>query len=140
MTGKPVQIDPATYRLAVTGSVNTPLSLALDVLRCMPKITSTPVLICKGYFEDVAEWSGVPLSAVLDQAGLQQGARRVTLVGADGYEAELSLETALRDDSYLAYEWSGEPLPVLHGYPLRAVIASELGNKWVKWLVEVRVE
>jgi sulfite oxidase len=42
--------------------------------------------------------------------------------------------------NFLAYEMNGQPLPVLHGFPLRAVFPGVVGNKWVKWLLEIRVE
>jgi DMSO/TMAO reductase YedYZ molybdopterin-dependent catalytic subunit len=42
--------------------------------------------------------------------------------------------------NFLAYEWEGEPLPRLHGFPLRVVIPSAQGNQWTKWLVEIRVQ
>jgi DMSO/TMAO reductase YedYZ molybdopterin-dependent catalytic subunit len=62
------------------------------------------------------------------------------MISADGYWVFLSLEDALRRDSFLAYELMGEPLPVLHGFPLRAVIPAKNGNLWVKWLQEIVVE
>jgi DMSO/TMAO reductase YedYZ molybdopterin-dependent catalytic subunit len=45
----------------------------------------------------------------------------------------------LSSDSFLAYEWEGEPLPIIHGFPVRAVFPALSGNTWVKWLVEIQV-
>jgi DMSO/TMAO reductase YedYZ molybdopterin-dependent catalytic subunit len=49
------------------------------------------------------------------------------------------LEDARDESNFLAYEWEGEPVPVLHGFPVRAVFPALNGNKWVKWLIEIEV-
>jgi DMSO/TMAO reductase YedYZ molybdopterin-dependent catalytic subunit len=140
VTGHDVTIDLANYRLSVTGKVETPLSISYDALRCMPKVTKTLDLVCPGFFDDKATWAGVPLRYILDLAGVQSGAKSITLVSGDGYRVSIGMETALKDANFLAYEWMGEPLPILHGFPLRAVFPSMEGNLWVKWLVEIKVE
>jgi len=140
ITGTAQDIDLADYQLKVTGKVDHPMTLTYDELRCLPKMTAKPVLICKGYFEDIANWSGASLKYILDQAVIQDDAKSVFLVGGDGYQAYLNIEEATREDNFLAYEWEGQPLPILHGFPVRAVMPSMLGNKWIKWLIEIRVE
>jgi DMSO/TMAO reductase YedYZ molybdopterin-dependent catalytic subunit len=140
ITGHAQALDLATYRLGVTGLVDRPLSLSYDDLRCLPKVTATPTLVCPGFFVDQATWSGVPFKALLDLAGVQAGATLLTLRGADGYEAHVELTDALKEENFLAYEWEGQPLPVLHGFPLRAVFPALQGSQWVKWLLEIQVE
>ena len=140
MTGHPVIINVASYRLLVTGLVDHPLSLSYDDLRCMPKVTARLDLVCPGVFEDVGTWSGVPLKYILDLAGLQSTAKVVRLVAADKYESQIYLQDALKAGNFLAYEMKGQPLPILHGFPLRAVFPGMPGSRWVKWLLEIRVE
>jgi DMSO/TMAO reductase YedYZ molybdopterin-dependent catalytic subunit len=140
MTGTVQVIDFSSYRLRVTGLVEQPLSLKYDELRCLPKVTATPKLTCPGFFEDVAEWSGVPIVEVLQLARLKPQARLVSLISADGFKVDIDLETAMNRENYLAYEWEGQPIPVLHGFPLRVVIPSTAGGNWVKWLVEINVK
>lgn len=140
MTGTPTVIDLATYRLAVTGKVDNPLSLAYDDLRRLPKMTASPNLVCVGFFSDTAAWSGASLKTILEMAGVQPGADRVKMKAADGYSWTLPLEEALQPENFLAYEWEGQPIPVLHGFPVRAVIPAANGNRWVKWLLEIVVE
>jgi DMSO/TMAO reductase YedYZ molybdopterin-dependent catalytic subunit len=103
-------------------------------------MTATPTLLCEGFFADTATWSGVPLATVLSMAGPLPDAKRIKMVSADGYQAFLDLDLALAPENFLAYELMGQPVPVLHGFPLRAVIPSETGHFWVKWLVEIVVE
>ena len=67
-------------------------------------------------------------------------ADRIRLVSADGYSASVSLEEALSEKSFLAYELEGKPIPVLHGFPVRAIFPELSGNRWVKWLVKIEVE
>jgi DMSO/TMAO reductase YedYZ molybdopterin-dependent catalytic subunit len=140
MTGTVQNIELSTYRLKVSGKVDQPLSLTYDELRCLPKLTARPTLICPGYFEDVATWSGASLKAILDMAGIQSAAKSITLVAAGGFESYIPLDEALREDNFLAYEWAGQPVPILHGFPVRAVFPSMEGNRWVKWLTGMRVE
>ena len=139
MTGRVQQIDLQDYRLVVSGKVDTPVSLAYDDLRCLPKVSAAPTLVCPGFFEDEATWAGAPLRLVLEAADPQNTATQIRLISADGYSAFVSLEEALSDGNYLAYEWEGQPLPILHGFPVRAVFPALPGNKWVKWLVEIEV-
>lgn len=140
MTGTVQQLDLATYRLKVSGKVDHPLSLTLDELRCLPKVTASPVLACGDIFKDVVSWSGVPIQEVLKLAGVQAGAKTIILSGADGYTASLALEDALKPQNYLAYEWEGQPVPILHGFPVRAVFPDFGGWAWVKWLVGIEVK
>jgi DMSO/TMAO reductase YedYZ molybdopterin-dependent catalytic subunit len=140
MTGHPLTIAAAGYRLKVSGLVGHPLSLSLEELRCMPKVTVRENLVCPGYFLDIATWSGVPMRYILELAGTTSAAKVITLVAADGYKIQVRVEDGLGDRVILAYEWNGEPLPILHGFPVRAVFPSMYGSKWIKWLVEIKLE
>ena len=139
VTGKAPEIDWQSYRLLVTGKVDHPLSLTYDELRCMRKVEAMAVLICPGFFEDEATWAGTPIADVLALAGVQEGATGLRLVSADGYSPKVPIDTVLSNGGFLAYEWEGEPLPILHGFPVRAVLPEVTGGQWVKWLVEVEV-
>jgi DMSO/TMAO reductase YedYZ molybdopterin-dependent catalytic subunit len=139
MTGRPVDIDIDSYRLKVYGKVNNVLALSYDELRCMPKITTKSTSICTGFFEDRATWAGVPFAHILDLADARPEATYVTLKGADGYSCGTQIEAARLDGAYLAYEWEGQPIPVLHGFPLRAIYVSNTGSLRVKWLLEIEI-
>jgi len=138
MTGTPTLIDVAGWRLTVTGKVDRPLSLTYDELRCLPRVEAAPELVCPGFFVDHATWAGAPLSEILALAGVQEGASVIRLISVDGYSTRIELSRTLAN-GFLAYELQGEVLPVLHGFPVRAVFPGEEGNTWVKWLVGVEV-
>jgi DMSO/TMAO reductase YedYZ molybdopterin-dependent catalytic subunit len=141
ITGTPTEVDISSYRLKVTGKVERELSLTYDdILALTPKVTSSPDLVCPGYFVDKATWSGVTFKAILDMAGVKADAAWVRMKAADGYSIKVELAVALAPDSFLAYELSGKPLPEKQGFPLRAVFPGQEGNRWVKWIVELVVE
>jgi len=139
VTGKAQTIDLTDYRLEIDGMVDYPLELSYDDLRCMPKIEVQTTIVCKGNFEDTAVWAGASLQYVLELAGVQPQAENIRLIGADGYSPSVSLEDAMSGRAFLAYEWEKQPVPILHGFPLRAAFPGLLGANWVKWLVKIEV-
>ena len=94
-----------------------------------------------------ARWRGVPLKAVLDMAGVQQGAKQVTFNGMDGpvsdktpdFVKALDIDHARDGEVMLAYGMNGEDLPFLNGFPLRLVVPGYYGTYWVKHLNEINV-
>lgn len=140
ITGVAQDLDVTTWRLKVGGLTKRSLELDYDSLRRLPRRETKDPIICTGQFEDYAHWAGASLPALLDRAGVLPTAKVLTLVGADGYEATVSLAEARSKWALLAYEWEGRALPKLHGYPVRAAFPGLPGNRWVKWLVEIRVE
>jgi DMSO/TMAO reductase YedYZ molybdopterin-dependent catalytic subunit len=79
------------------------------------------------------------LAPLLEEAGLQEGAKNVVFHALDGYESSLTLEEALAEGVFLAYQVNGETLPPEHGFPLRLVARGQFGGKWVKWLGRIEV-
>jgi DMSO/TMAO reductase YedYZ molybdopterin-dependent catalytic subunit len=139
VTGGIQQIDAIAYRLEVTGKVKRRLSLSYDDLRCMPRVASRPDLVCPGFFKDVATWAGTPLKYILELAGVESTAASVRLTGADAYSASMTVEQAISEGNFLAYEWEHKALPRLHGFPVRGVFPAMEGNQWVKWLIKIEV-
>jgi DMSO/TMAO reductase YedYZ molybdopterin-dependent catalytic subunit len=140
ITGHYQVVDPVIYRLKVGGKVDHPLELTYDQIRCLPQMTAKPRLVCTGVFVDEATWTGVPLRNILDLAGVQADAKDLVLMSVDGYRTEVNLKDALQQDSFLAYEVNEQILPILHGFPIRAVFPDMPGSKWIKWLVEIQVK
>jgi len=140
VTGTARVIDVKGYTLEVSGNVKHPLKLSYDDLRCLPRVSSRSTIVCPGFFEDTANWSGTPFRDVLALAAPLDDATHIKLVSEDGYSTLVSIEETGGDGNYLAYEWEGEPIPVLHGFPVRAVFPDLNGNKWVKWLVLIEVQ
>jgi DMSO/TMAO reductase YedYZ molybdopterin-dependent catalytic subunit len=164
LAGVPLDIDPDKFFLEIKGKVNHPLKLSLKDIRKLPAVELTAVNQCsgnsRGFFDPRvaggqlgngamgnARWRGVPLKTVLDKAGVQQGAKQITLNGMDGpvsdktpdFVKALDIDHARDDEVMLAYGMNGEDLPVLNGFPLRLIVPGYYGTYWVKHLNEITV-
>lgn len=137
----------AGYRLAVGGLVENPVSLSLEELHALGVRSQTTEHNCIQGWTAVAEWSGVPLSRVLELVKPRPEARYLVFYAMDdkGLTDEHenrygffygSLDIALADDpqTILAVGMNGVPLPVEHGAPVRLRAETQLGFKMVKWL------
>jgi DMSO/TMAO reductase YedYZ molybdopterin-dependent catalytic subunit len=153
-----LDIDPAAWRLAVTGLVDTPLELTLDDLQGLPHRTITAFLECSGdsrsRFQPEAEgsqwgnnaignaeWTGALLATVLDLAGVQEGAVDIVSQGGDFAEMQrgLPLDKARDPDTLLVWSMNGEPLPAPHGGPVRLLVPGWGGIASTKWIVGLDV-
>lgn len=140
------QVDPAAWTLQVTGMVDRPFELSFQQLLNTPMVKETVTLSCVsnevgGDLVGNAEWQGVPLKDLLDQAGVQPGATQVVGTSVDGFTAGFPT-AAIYDGrvALVAVGMNGEPLPVNHGFPVRLVVAGLYGYvSAVKWLKEIRL-
>jgi DMSO/TMAO reductase YedYZ molybdopterin-dependent catalytic subunit len=138
-TGRPQDYDINTWRLAVDGLVESPLSLTYEDLLSRPQVSELVLLICPGFFWDNATWTGTPLGLILEEAGVSAQATQILIQAGDGYSRKISLEDAVADGVFLAYEVNGETLPKEHGHPIRLVMRDHFGSKWVKWIERIEV-
>jgi DMSO/TMAO reductase YedYZ molybdopterin-dependent catalytic subunit len=157
------EVDPAAFRLKVTGLVDRPLSLSLDAIKRMKATELVAGFECSGNrrpFQGLsgnARWTGVPLKAVLDQAGVKPQAREFVFFGADHgpeevefrtqkYNVEqqfgrsLTREKALSGEPMLVYALGGEPLTKHQGAPLRLLVPGWYGVANVKWLSQIHLQ
>jgi DMSO/TMAO reductase YedYZ molybdopterin-dependent catalytic subunit len=164
------QLKATDWRLRVEGAVHQRLELSYEDILKMTARSQVATLECSGNGRGLlvpkvkgvpwglgavgnAEWSGVPLAAVLDRAGLRDSALEIILEGADQGELKddprptgvihfargLPLEKARAPETLLAYRMNGADLPAFHGFPLRAVVPGWYGVASVKWLTRVIV-
>jgi DMSO/TMAO reductase YedYZ molybdopterin-dependent catalytic subunit len=138
------QVDRSLWRLEVTGSVDQEHSYAYDNLTALDAVEQETTLECisngigAGLISN-ARWSGVPLSRLLEPAGVREAASFVMAYGVDGFAHGLALETALRPETLVAFRMNGEPLPDRHGYPARLIVPGGYGEMSVKWLTRVEL-
>ena len=156
-------VDAATWSLTVDGEVDRPLTLRMADLRQLPQVTLPVTLECAGngraFFDPPvpgtqwqrgavgnARWTGVRVSDVLARAGLKGSGRYLWLDGADrplgkapDLIRQLPIDKALHQDTLLAYEMNGAPLPVANGFPLRIIVPGWEGAYSVKWLTHIQV-
>ena len=156
-------VNLTSWRLTVAGEVSAPLTLTMQEMKGLPSIELVAVAECAGngrrfYDPPVpgvqwgngavgnGRWRGVRLPDVLRKAGIKDSAREVLLNGADvpfgtmpDFERSIPIRKALDANTLLAYEMNGEPLPVKHGFPLRAIVPGWAGDSWTKWVTSIRV-
>jgi sulfane dehydrogenase subunit SoxC len=149
-------IDPAQHRLMLHGLVERPLTFTMEDLRRFPSETRIHFLECSGNpgyskpygktasdlvgLVSCAEWTGVSLKVVLQEAGLKPEARWVVAEGADAaaLTRSIPIEKCL-EDAMLVYSQNGERLRPQQGYPLRLFLPGFEGNMSVKWLRRLHV-
>jgi len=158
------QVDGASFKLKITGLVDSPKELSLSDLRALGETELTAGFECSGNsaramqaLASNARFTGVPLQKVLQSAGVKDHAREVVFFGADSgteevefrgrkYEVEqqygrsISVDQALSAEPFLAMSMNGEPLTVHQGFPLRVVMPGWYGAPNVKWLANIHVQ
>jgi DMSO/TMAO reductase YedYZ molybdopterin-dependent catalytic subunit len=164
------KFDAQSWRLKIEGTVRKPLELTYDELLKMPSEAKPVTFECAGNGRVFltpkvegaqwqmgavgnAEWSGIPLAALLDRAGVESNAVDVVFEGADSgdlakpsrpakpfhFARSVPIALAREGDILLAYKMNGQPLPEAHGFPLRAIVPGWYGMASVKWLTRIVV-
>ncbi|MEO5845974.1 MAG: sulfite dehydrogenase [Caldimonas sp.] len=151
-------IDPERHRFAIHGMVRQPLVFTMADLMKYPSVSRFYFMECSGngladWLKPVsktvqqthgmlscAQWTGIPVSALLDEAGIAPGASWVLAEGADGAAHARSLPMKkMLDDAMIVYAANGEMLRPENGYPLRLFVPGWEGNVSVKWLRRLKV-
>ena len=151
-------IDPARYSLILHGMVDRPMKYTLADLKRFPSVSRFHFIECSGNgftewrkptlktvqgthgLTSTAEWTGIPLSTLLAEVGVQDGAAWVL---AEGSDAAVMTRSVPLDkcwgDAMLAYAQNGEALRPEQGYPLRLLLPGFEGNTHIKWLRRLEV-
>lgn len=161
-------LDRHDYKLTVGGAVENQFTITYEELLAMPSVTRPATLECAGNGRiflvpqvkgaqwqlgavSTAEWTGVPLAALLERAGMSPEACEVLFEAADtgtpreepippgSTQYARSVSAALVKDIIIAYAMNGEELPLDHGFPLRVIVRGHYGMASVKWLTHIRV-
>ncbi|HET7909390.1 MAG TPA: sulfite oxidase [Nitrospira sp.] len=165
--GPPSQetVEESQWRLNVGGAVGGPQAFTMNALRQLEPVTITAVLQCSGNGRAYhrprvpgvqwergavgnAKWTGVRLGDVLKAVDVRSEAKHVQFQGADRpavatvplFVRSIPLEKALHPHTILAYEMNGQPLPLLHGAPLRVITPGWMAESCIKWLTNVVVQ
>jgi DMSO/TMAO reductase YedYZ molybdopterin-dependent catalytic subunit len=138
----------AGYKLVVDGLVERPLTLSLAELRTRPSQSQITKHDCVEGWTSIAEWTGVRLETLLDEAGLKPEARYIVFHCFDAltqtedgerYYESIDLIDARHPQTILAWAMNGETLPVPHGAPLRLRVERQLGYKQAKYIRRIEV-
>jgi DMSO/TMAO reductase YedYZ molybdopterin-dependent catalytic subunit len=164
----PNSIDLSEWKLKIEGNVNKPLAFTLSELTQKFKPASiAAVNQCSGNARSRfqprvaggqwgngamgnAMWTGVRLRELLDAAGVKGGSLQVQFQGletgagpkgsaSNRFLKSLDLANPALDESVVAYQANGEPLPLLNGFPVRLVVPGYFATYWMKCLTWIRV-
>ena len=150
-------IDPKKHRLLMHGMVERPLEFTMDELKRPPSVSRVYFLECNANSRPLrgpngesvqmvhgrtscSEWTGVLLSVLLKECGVQRGATWIVAEGDESnkYTMSIPLGKAM-DDTLVAYAQNGEPVRPQQGYPLRLVVPGWEAIRAVKWLTRINV-
>jgi DMSO/TMAO reductase YedYZ molybdopterin-dependent catalytic subunit len=128
----------ADWRVAVDGMVTNPVSLSIAELRSLPMRNQTTMIACEEGWSYVAEWTGVPLSHVLDIAGVLPAARYVVYrsIQPDWWDS-VDMADATHPQTILTLGMNGAELPVPFGGPVRLRVPRQLGYKSIKYVTHL---
>lgn len=134
--------DFADFRLRVDGLVDRPLAISLDQLRALPSRTQITRHDCVEGWSAIGQWTGTPLSLLLDLARLRDAANYIVFHCADSfgdrrYYESIDLVDAFHPQTIMAYGMNGGPLPEGHGAPLRLRVERQLGYKHAKFVMRI---
>lgn len=132
------------WSIAVDGLVERPGTIGRAELEALagPDFVSTLTCISNptgGDLISTARWTGAPLSKVLEQFGVRPNAVDLVAEGEDGYTDSFPIERALSPEPHIVWAMNGEPLPRLHGTPVRLIVPGLYGIKNLKWLTKLTV-
>jgi DMSO/TMAO reductase YedYZ molybdopterin-dependent catalytic subunit len=159
------EISTQEWRLRVGGAASqTPVELTYDELRRFPAVEVVAVNMCAGNRRGLsqphvagvewgngamgnARWHGVRLKDILNRAGIKKGAVEVAFQGQDHgvipqtpqFAKSLPMWKALDENTILAYEMNGQPMPLHNGFPVRLIVPGWAGTYWMKQISEINV-
>ena len=147
-------IDPREHRLMIHGMVDRPLTFTMEELKRLPSVTRTHFIECAGNssrsdrrtaqethgMTSCAEWTGVPLSVLLEEAGVKDGAPWIVCEGTEEVKGSSSIPMAkAMEDCLVAYGMNGEALRPQQGFPLRLMVPGFEGIFHTKYLRRIKV-
>jgi DMSO/TMAO reductase YedYZ molybdopterin-dependent catalytic subunit len=159
------QIDPASYRLKISGFVDRPRELTLDQIKARPDRRDIPVTLeCSGNSTrpnrmsgllSNGVWTGVGLASILKECGVKAEAREVVFLGLDmekekkaaagnqefetPHGRSMYVQDALNPEAMLAFSLNGQPLPAEQGFPVRLILPGWYGMTQIKWLGRIHL-
>lgn len=132
------------WRLEVRGAIDNDMTLSFDDLQDYEQVDMERTMCCisnrigAGLISN-ANWRGVRLRDVLTAAGVHDDAYEIKATGADAYVDTFGMEYALDENTLIVYQINGQPLPRIHGYPVRLLVPGLYGEKSVKWVTRLDV-
>ena len=133
------KLDPATYKLELTGSVGDKRPWKVDQLYQLPQTSQITRHVCVEGWSRIGKWSGCPLRIVLERVEADLTAKYVGFICADGYYSSIDMPTALHPQTIMVFTFADQTLPRKFGYPMKIRVPTKLGFKNPKFVVAMSV-
>ena len=132
-------VDPATYRLELSGLVDDKAPWTLDRLNALPHTSQVTRHICVEGWSAIGKWGGVRFADFLDRIGADKSAKYIGFKCADDYYTSIDMPTALHPQTLLTLTYDGRTLPAEYGFPMKLRMPTKLGYKNPKHIMALFV-
>jgi DMSO/TMAO reductase YedYZ molybdopterin-dependent catalytic subunit len=132
-------VDPATYRLEISGLADSTKPWTLDALHALPQASQITRHVCVEGWSAIGSWQGAVLSDFLKRIGADTRAQFVHFKCAEGYTETIDMPTALHPQTQMTFRFDNRILPRAYGFPMKIRIPTKLGFKQPKYVVAMEV-
>ncbi|MDI1345291.1 MAG: molybdopterin-dependent oxidoreductase [Pseudolabrys sp.] len=132
-------VDPATYRLEVSGLVDNKKPWTLDELHALPEVSQITRHVCVEGWSAIGSWQGAQLSEFLKRIGADTRAKYIWFKCAEGYTNTIDMPTALHPQTQMTFKFDNKILPRAYGFPMKIRMPTKLGYKNPKYVVAMEV-
>jgi DMSO/TMAO reductase YedYZ molybdopterin-dependent catalytic subunit len=132
-------VDPATYKLEVSGLVDNKKPWTLAELRALPEVSQITRHVCVEGWSAIGSWQGTMLSEFLNRIGADTRAKYIWFKCAEGYTNTIDMPTALHPQTQMTFKYDHRILPRAYGFPMKIRMPTKLGFKNPKYVVAMEV-
>jgi DMSO/TMAO reductase YedYZ molybdopterin-dependent catalytic subunit len=132
-------VDPATYKLEISGLVDNKKPWTLDELHALPEVSQITRHVCVEGWSAIGSWQGARLSGFLERIGADTRAKYVWFRCAEGYSNTIDMPTALHPQTQMSFKFDHKLLPRAYGFPMKIRIPTKLGFKNPKYVTAMAV-
>lgn len=136
------EINLQPWTITINGSVTYPMTLTSSDILAFGDETVTAPFAPGGEPQRTSDWTGVPLSSILEASGASSGASKITVTAIDGYSREFTIDQVHSTGMLIGYKENGAYIPANDGAPFRLFVPTEefkWGQNWVRWVSEIIV-
>jgi len=132
-------VDPATYKLEVSGLVDNKKPWTLAELHALPEVSQITRHVCVEGWSSIGSWQGAVLSDFLKRIGADTRAKYIFFRCAEGYTNTIDMPTALHPQTQMTFKFDHKLLPRAYGFPMKIRMPTKLGFKQPKYVVAMEV-
>jgi len=132
-------VDPATYKLEISGLVNNKKPWTLEELHALPEVSQITRHVCVEGWSAIGSWQGARLSDFLKRIGTDTRAKYIWFHCAEGYTNTVDMPTLLHPQTQMSFKFDHKLLPRAYGFPMKIRMPTKIGFKQPKYVVAMEV-